>query len=131
MSEAPVQAFIKTVDEAAIAIHGKSGEKMYKPYVIDEDAGTVTFIFKTTFAPAIFDAAGNEAKGVQVGNGSVLRVMGSLVEFEKGISAQINQVQIKELNGFGTCGFDAVEGYAFDPSDIRDEPAFRRGWLSR
>lgn len=116
------QAFITFLDEAAIELHGKAGAKLYKPYVLDEEAGNVTFIFKTQYAPGIFDAALGQAKGVDVGNGSVLRVMGVVVEFEKGITAQINQIQIKELNSAGVCGFDKVEdGYVFDQSDVAPE----------
>jgi hypothetical protein len=111
-------AFMVAIDEAATDIHGKAGAKLYKPYVADEESGEITFIFKTNFAPAIFDASNNEAPRLKIGNGSVLRLMGSLVGFEKGISAQFNQVQVRELNGFGSSGFDAVEGgYEYDQSD--------------
>lgn len=92
--------------------------KMYVPIEVDEEAGEIVLITKTGYAPAIFDARGNAAKGVQIGGGSVLRVMGNLVPFDKGLTLQLNQVQIKELNGFGTCGFDDVEdGYEFDKAD--------------
>lgn len=118
------QAFVKTIDAAAIEIHGAKGAKLYKPYVIDEDANTVTFIFKTNFEPTVFDARNNAVKGVRIGGGSVLRLMGNFVEFEKGISAQFNQVQIKELNGAGSSAFDAIEdGYEFDASDVRETVA--------
>jgi len=103
------QAFVAKVDAAATEIHGAKGAKMYKPYVIDEDANTVTFTFKTQYAPAIFDSANNAVKDAKIGGGSVIRLLGQFVEFEKGISAQFNQVQIKELNGFGSSGFDAVD----------------------
>ena len=121
-SDTDALAFIAFLDGAAIELHGKAGAKLYKPYVRDDEAGTVTFIFKSKYAPGLFDAACNQAKGVNVGNGSVLRVMGVVVEFEKGVSAQIVQVQIKELNAAGICGFDAVEdGYVFDASDVAFE----------
>jgi hypothetical protein len=112
------KAAVEAIDDAAIEIHGKKGEKLYKPYVIDEEAGEIVFIAKSSYAPAVFDGRGQPAKGVQVGGGSVIRLMGNLVEFDKGISLQLNQVQIKELNGFGTCGFEAIDdGYEYDPSD--------------
>lgn len=103
---------------AATASVTVSRAKMYVPIEVDEEAGEIVLITKTAYAPAIFDAAGNPAKGVQIGGGSVLRVMGNLVPFEKGITLQLNQVQIKELNGFGTCAFDTVEdGYTYSAED--------------
>lgn len=111
-------AAVEAIKEAATEIHGKKGQNLYMPFVIDEDEGEITITAKSAYAPAVFDAKGNAAKGVQVGGGSVIRLMGNLVEFDKGISLQLNQVQIKELNGFGKCAFDEVEdGYEFDASD--------------
>lgn len=118
LSAPGIQEFITKIDEAASAIHGAKGAKLYKPYVIDEDAGEVTFIFKTQYAPAIFDARNNAVKNLKVGSGSILRILGQFVEFEKGISAQFNQVQIRELNSQGSSGFDAVDdGYEFSADD--------------
>jgi hypothetical protein len=110
-------AMVEAINTAAQAL-GKGGKGEYVPYTVDEDTGTITLITKTLYAPAIFDGQGNAAKGVMIGGGSVLRVMGNIVPFEKGITVQMNQVQIKELNGFGTCGFDAIDdGYEFTPAD--------------
>ncbi len=112
------QAFKKHLDDAFVTLGSPLGAKGYKPYVEDEEAGEITFIAKTSYAPGLFDAKGNAATGVKVGGGSVLRLMGNITAFDKGITCQLNQVQIKELNGFGTCGFDAVDdGYEFDESD--------------
>lgn len=132
--------FMAVIDEAARALHGPKGDKLYKPYEVDEDAGQVTFVFKTKYAPAIFDSRNNAAKGVNIGGGSVIRLMGNIVEFDKGITAQFNQVQIKELNGFGASAFDEVEdGYAFEPddgdssgfSDVSDDSSSEGGNASR
>lgn len=112
------QAAIEAIKAAAVELQGAKGLKMYMPFVEDEEANELTIITKTTYAPAIFDGKGNPAKGVQIGGGSVLRVMGNIVPFEKGVTLQLNQVQIKELNGFGSCGFDSVEdGYEYSPED--------------
>lgn len=112
------QTFISQIKEAATRLHGPKGLKLYMPFVEDEEANEAVFILKTQYAPSIFDSRGKPAKGVNVGGGSVIRLMGNIVEYDKGITMQFNQVQIKELNGFGTCAFDAVEdGYEFDPSD--------------
>jgi hypothetical protein len=118
LGDPAAQAFIKQIDEAFKALGSPMGARGYKPYVQDEEANEAIFILKTKFAPAIFDAKGKAAGGVQVGAGSVIRLMGNIVPFDKGVTMQFNQVQIKELNGFGTCGFDAVEdGYEFDEAD--------------
>lgn len=118
------QAFINEIEEAFASIHGKKkGVVTYVPYVIDEDANEVVFTLKTQYAPAIFDSKGTAIKSGNVGPGSVIRLAGSLVEYDKGITAQFNQVQVKELNGFGDCVFDDVDdGYAYDPSDAAVTP---------
>ena len=116
LGDPQAQAFIKTIDDAATAIHGPKGAKMHKPYVIDEDANTVTFTFKTQYQPAVFDGRNKPIPStVRIGGGSVIRLIGQLVEFEKGITAQMNQVQVRELNGPGVSAFDEVDdGYAYE-----------------
>lgn len=111
-------AFVQKLKDAALELHGKKGLTLYMPFVIDEEANEIIFIMKTNYAPAIFDGKGAPAKGVNVGGGSVVRLMGNIVPFEKGVTMQFNQVQIKELNGFGSCGFEEIEdGYEYDASD--------------
>jgi hypothetical protein len=113
-----VQAFVKACDDAAVSIHGSAGADLYKPYKVDENAGTVEFTFKSLYAPAIFDAKNQSAQKANVGGGSTIRILGSFMEYEKGITAALNQVQIKDLNSFGSSGFDAVDdGYEYDESD--------------
>lgn len=113
------QAFIKSIEDAAEEIHGAKGKKLYRPYTVDEDANEAVFTFKSQYAPSVFDAKKRPARGVNIGGGSVLRLTGTFVAFDKGISAQLNQVQIKELNGFGQCSFDEVDdGYEFDDADV-------------
>jgi hypothetical protein len=115
------QAFIKVINDAAVAAHGPSGLKshMHRPYVEDAEANTVTFTFKTAYQPPIFDGRGKPIPSkVRVGGGSVLRIMGVIVDYEKGVSAQISQVQVKELNGPGVCAFDTVDdGYVYEADD--------------
>lgn len=112
------QGFIQKIKDAAVQLHGQKGLKLYMPFVEDEEANEAVFILKTKYAPAIFDGRGNPAKGVNVGGGSVIRLMGNVVPYDKGVTMQFNQVQIKELNGFGTCGFGAIEdGYEYSPED--------------
>jgi len=129
-SNPAAKAFADKIDEAAKAIHGPKGAKMYVPYVYDEDSNEYTFTFKTSYAPAVFDGRNTQLPAkldksgerigckIAIGGGSELRVMGQFVEFEKGISAQFNQVQVKSLNG-SSSGFDAVDdGYAYDGGSI-------------
>ena len=112
------QGFIAKIKEAATTLHGAKGVKLYMPFTEDDEANEAVFTLKTKFAPAIFDGRGKPAKGVNVGGGSVIRLMGNIVPYDKGVTMQFNQVQIKELNGFGTCAFDACDdGYEFDPAD--------------
>lgn len=116
ISDPAALAMVEEIKAAAASL-GK-GPKEYIPVTVDEEAGEIVLVTKTQYAPAIFDGRGNAAKGVQIGGGSVLRVLGNIVPYDKGVTLQMNQVQIKELNGFGTCGFDAVDdGYEYDPSD--------------
>src|SRR5690348_99993 len=119
LGDPQAQSFIKAIDDAATQCHGKAGDKLHKPYVIDEDANTVTFTFKTQYQPAVFDGRNKPIPStVRVGGGSVIRLIGQFVEYEKGISAQFNQVQVKELNGPGVSAFDEVDdGYTYEGSD--------------
>jgi hypothetical protein len=122
LGDAGVSDFIKACDDAAKEIHGSAGATLYKPYVLNEDEGVVEFVFKTQYAPAIFDARNQSAQGAQIGGGSVLRILGSFVEYDKGITCALNQVQIKQLNSFGSSGFGAVDGgFEYDGSEV--EPA--------
>ncbi len=118
LNDEAARKFIQACDDAAREIHGSAGDKLYKPYKVNEAEGTVEFTFKSNYAPAIFDAKNQSAQGAQIGGGSVIRILGSFVEYDKGITAALNQVQIKTLNSFGSSGFDAIEdGYEYDGSD--------------
>ncbi|CAB4138741.1 hypothetical protein UFOVP344_13 [uncultured Caudovirales phage] len=118
LKDPATQAFVKACDDAATDIHGSAGAKLYKPYKVDEEAGTVEFTFKSQYAPAIFDAKNQSAQKAKVGGGSVIRILGSFIEYDKGITAALNQVQIKSLSSFGSSGFDAVDdGYEYDEAD--------------
>lgn len=115
------KAFMKMIDEAAVQLHGAKGAKLYKPYEVDEEADEVVFKFKTQYAPAIFDSRNKplNGKSVTVGGGSVIRLCGQIVAFDKGITAQFNQVQVRELTSFGQSAFDEVEG-GFSGEDLDD-----------
>lgn len=118
------QAFVKSVKQALKDLKGTAKSTHHIPVAIDEETGEVTFTAKSKYAPAIFDAKNQKARKAKIGRGSTIRLMGELVEFDKGISAQLHQVQIKELNGWGESAFDTVEdGYEYDPEDADDEDA--------
>lgn len=115
------KAFIKLIEDAAKTLD-RGSPKMYRPYDIDEDAGEVVFKFKTQYAPAIFDSYNrnlNGKKDAVVGGGSVIRLCGQLVAYDKGITAQFNQVQVRELTSFGASAFDTVEG-GFSGADYEE-----------
>lgn len=122
-ADAPeAMAFMKTLDDIFDAAHPKPNKTcVHRGYSVDEDTNEVIFSFKTTYAPALFDAKKQSMNGknVIIGGGSRLRVMGVAVEFEKGIALQINQVQVSDLEVFGDCGFDETEG-GFSASDYED-----------
>jgi len=110
------QALVKAIDEASLACHGK--KNTYKPYSLDEDTNEYVFVCKTKFPPAIFDSRNRPIKagGPEIGTGSVIRLMGNICEYDKGVTLQFNQVQVIELNGFGTSAFDVVDG-GYDASE--------------
>lgn len=116
------QAFVSSIEAAATEL-GKDGKKDYRPYVEDEDANTVTFTFKSQYAPNVFDSKNNPITSkTRIGGGSVLRVIGVFMPYgegtKAGITAQINQIQVKALNGPGVSAFDEVDdGYTVDDGD--------------
>lgn len=122
LGDPAAQAFIQQIEAAATEL-GKSGKKDYRPYVEDEDANTVTFTFKSQYQPSVFDSRNKPIpSSVRIGGGSVLRLMGVFMPYgegtKAGITAQINQVQVKALNGPGVSAFDEVDdGYAQDEDD--------------
>jgi hypothetical protein len=126
LGDPQAQDFIKQIEAAATEL-GKDGKKDYRPYVEDEDANTVTFTFKSQYQPGTFDSKGGAIpSSTRIGGGSVLRVMGVFMPYgegtKAGITAQINQVQVKTLNGPGVCAFDDVEdGYVADGDDTGTE----------
>ena len=106
-------AYMKKCDDAFNTFHPKPSKiVIHRAYTVDEETNEAVFVFSTSYAPALFD--GNKkslnGKAVGIGGGSVLRIMGNFIEFDKGISAQMNQVQVTSLESFGECGFDEVEG---------------------
>jgi hypothetical protein len=118
------QAFVNKIEEALQELKGSKKATLHRPYTVDEETGEVVFTAKTKYAPAIFDAKNRKARKVKIGRGSTIRLTGELLDFDKGIHAQLHQVQIKDLNGYGSSAFDEIEdGYEYDPEDAEDEAA--------
>jgi hypothetical protein len=122
------QAFVKKIDAAVKELHGSDKASIYRPYEVDDESGDVIFISKSKYAPAIFDAKNRSARKAKIGRGSTLRLMGEFIGYgegkKAGVSAQLHQVQIKELNGWGSSGFDEVEdGYEYDPEEFAEDEA--------
>lgn len=117
---------------------GKKIKVADAPYVVDEEASTVTFNFKMkasgktkggevfTQKPALFDAHGKPLPaGIKIGGGSECRVSADVVPFftaliGAGASLRLRAVQVLELVEFGgnaeSYGFD-VEEDGFEVSD--------------
>ncbi|API58497.1 hypothetical protein BSL82_03575 [Tardibacter chloracetimidivorans] len=117
-----VNAMVKKIDAFAEEVHGKQWAKKHVPYVIDEDAGEIVLTAKTQYEPAVFDAKNQKiGKDVTIGGGSVLRLSGFLIEYDKGISFQLKQAQVKSVAS-ASSDFDEVEdGYEYEGSGGFDE----------
>lgn len=87
-----------------------------------EEDGDIVFSIKSKFKPLVFDAKNNEVKKVdlRVGGGSKLRVAGIVYPYDKGLSLQMKQVQIIDLQDGSDAMFEAAEG-SFDASDFDGE----------
>lgn len=111
-------AAVEKIKAAATDIHGKAGVKMYMPFVIDEEEGTITFNAKSQYAPVVMDVKGNKVgKNVRIRGGSTLALAGFLIEYDKGIAFQLHQVRVKSLSD-DSFDFEEVEdGYVYDPSE--------------
>lgn len=108
-------------DAAALVEHLKGLAKEHKvsklPFT--EEDGDVVFNIKSKFKPLVFDAKNHEVKKVdlRVGGGSKLRVAGVVYPYDKGLSLQMKQVQVLELQDGSDAMFEAAEG-SFDASEF-------------
>jgi hypothetical protein len=112
---------VPKADAAPLVEHLKALAKEHKvaklPFT--EEDGDVVFSIKSKFKPLVFDAKNHEVKKVdlRVGGGSKLRVAGIVYPYEKGLSLQMKQVQVLELQDGSDAMFEAAEG-SFDASDF-------------
>lgn len=89
----------------------------------DKESQTLNLKTKSSFKPAVFDAAGNPVSDIMLGSGSKVRLALNLVVYEgfgaTGVTPYINAVQVIDLveGGGGSAdafGFDATEGFTAD-----------------
>lgn len=110
-------------DAAPLVEHLKAVAKEHKvaklPFT--EEDGDIVFSIKSKFKPLVFDAKNQEVKKVdlRVGGGSRLRVAGIVYPYDKGLSLQMKQVQVLELQDGSDAMFEAAEG-TFDASELDD-----------
>lgn len=111
-------------DAAPLVEHLKTIAKEHKvaklPFT--EEDGDVVFSIKSKFKPLVFDAKNQEVKKVdlRVGGGSKLRVAGIVYPYDKGLSLQMKQVQVLELQDGSDAMFEAAEG-SFDASEFEGD----------
>jgi len=126
------KAIIKLIVDAARQEFGDKADKARMPFDLDEDTGECILKVKSKYAPAFFDATGQEIFGGQIPQlfgGSVIRVGGYAspytVSGTSGVSLQLTRVQIitpvssSQGGGADATGFNSVEG-GFTANDLME-----------
>jgi hypothetical protein len=123
---------LKLIQGCARAEFGEKADGARMPFDLDEDTGEMIIKVKSKYAPAFFDATGEEIFGGQIPNlwaGSKIRIGGYAspysVSGSNGVSLQLTKVQIvlpvtggsKTQSG----GFDSVEGGFKAQDPVADE----------
>lgn len=91
-----------------------------------QETGNLEFTFKSKFGPALFDTHNDKVNikkldgEFSVGGGSRLKIAGETYSYAKGISLQMKQVQIIELQSGSVSMFGEEEG-TFDGSEYEQE----------
>ena len=112
---------LKLIQGCARAEFGEKADGARMPFDLDEDTGEMIIKVKSKYAPAFFDATGEEIFGAQIPNlwaGSKIRIGGYAspysVSGSNGVSLQLKKVQIVlPVTGGSdapTGGFASVEG---------------------
>ena len=125
-------ALTKLITDAARQEFGAKADSARMPFDLDEDTGECIVKVKSKYAPAFFDATGQEIFGAQIPalyGGSVLRVGGWASPYSvsgtNGVSLQLTRVQIitpvsSSSGGGDGSGFGSVEG-GFTAADVMEE----------
>jgi len=96
------------------------------PFKVDEESGDITFTFKSSKQPKIFDAKGNPIlKKLNIGNGSILKAAISMGAYKTGmvtgVSAYLDAVQVIELVEFKSKSmFESEDGFTVSEDDMED-----------
>lgn len=120
--------FIAAIDKVA-AEHSKTKTPKlpYKPEMVKDGdgkkpSGKIEFSFSSKFAPMIFDFKNRKVKlkkmneDFDISSGSVIAISGEMYEYDKGVSLQMQQVQVIDLVAGRTSAFGETEG-TFDQSE--------------
>lgn len=120
----PVEDAKPLIDQIKEVVSDNFGKKPAKvPYKSSED-GQVVFTIKSKFKPAVFDAKRNAVpSSVTVGPGSIIRCTGAFFVYEKGVSMQLEQVQLIALKGSKACAFEEEDGFSISEIEIDNESA--------
>jgi len=123
---------VNLIQDAARQEFGSKADRARMPFDLDEDTGECVVKVKSKYAPAFFDATGQEIFGAQIPQlfgGSVLRVGGWASPYSvsgtNGVSLQLTRVQIinpvsSSAGGGDGSGFGSVEG-GFTAADVMEE----------
>ncbi len=123
------QPLIEKMEEIFLAEYDKKLlSRASFPYRIDEETGDVTFTFKSSKQPKLYDAKGNPIKkNINVGNGSTVKSAVSMGAYKTGVvcgvSAYLDAVQIIDLVEFGANKtlFTSEDGFTISEHDQMDE----------
>lgn len=122
------KALVKLIEDAAKSEFGPKAASAAMPFEINEDTGECSIKVNSLYAPAFFDASGQEIFGGQIPQlfgGSKIRVGGwaspYTVSGRSGVSLKLTRVQIINPVAASEEGFDRVEG-GFTAADLMGEP---------
>lgn len=128
MTPEEAKPLVALIDKLASTHKHKSPQLPYKKEVTKEgkETGNIQFTLKSKFAPAIFDVKNHKVDvkrldgDFSIGAGSRLKIAGEVFEYEKGLSLQMQQVQVIELQSGSVSMFGEEEG-TFDGSEFETE----------
>jgi hypothetical protein len=121
VSSADAESLMKTCTDSFVAEYGSSKlAKANMPFEVNEEAGEVTFKFKSKRQPKAYDAKGKLiTKMPQIASGTVAKIATAINPYQTGIntgvSLYLNDVQIIDLVEYGGAPkFGAEDGYAYE-----------------
>ena len=118
--------------DALMASHKYKTKEPNKPYA-EDDEGNLLIKFSSKFMPTVVDAKEKKIfdqktkveklKDIRIGSGSTVRAAGEPFFYDKGLSLQLQSVQLIELVEWGDgSGFGEADGYSHeDAEEAADE----------